>query len=230
MNKTAILIDGGFYRLRVQKLYGPHTPAETADALSVYCHRHLREHGGNHELYRIYYYDCPPVDKQVYHPLLHRDINLKMKDMYRWSNEFLTCLKRKRKFALRLGILDVEHTVYTLKYGAVKKICNGTIDKNALQETDFDLTIAQKGVDMKIGIDIATLSYNHLVDQIVLIGNDRDYVPALKLARTSGIDIILDTLGETLSDDNPLVEHIDGLRSCGNPYKTKDKNNEPFKV
>ena len=223
MDKTAILVDGGFYRHRIQHLYGLHTPEETASALAVYCHRHLREHTIEHSLYRIYYYDCPPTDKQIYHPLLHKDVNLKKKGAYQWTNDFFTALKKKRKFALRLGILDVENTVYTLKYDTVKKICNGTLDKDSLQETDFELTISQKGVDMKIGIDIATLAYNHLVDQIVLIGNDRDFVPALKLARTAGIDIILDTLGENLSDNNPLVEHIDGLRNCGDPYKRPKK-------
>ena len=222
MSKTAILVDGGFYRRRIQHLYGQHTATETADALSVYCRRHLRERSGEHELYRIYYYDCPPADKQVYHPLLHKVVNLKEKSTYGWSIDFLNSLKRKRKFALRLGILDVENTIYTLRYDAVKKLCKGTLNLSDLEEIDFELSISQKGVDMKIGIDIATLAYNHLVDQIVLIGNDRDFVPALKLARISGIDVVLDTLGANLSDDNPLVEHIDGMRFCGNPYREKE--------
>lgn len=218
MSKTAILVDGGFYRQVTQAVYGFHPPEESADALIGYCHRHLTEHVGEHELYRIYYYDCPPADKQVYHPLRRKDINLKLTDTYAWSLSFLNTLKRKRKVALRLGQLDTDHTVYTLKYDAVKKICSGSKTKDSLTEQDFELTIAQKGVDMKIGIDIATLAYGHLVDQIVIIGNDRDFVPALKLARTAGVDIVLDPLGQNLSDDNPLVEHVDGLRSCGNPF------------
>ena len=32
----------------------------------------------------------------------------------------------------------------------------------------------QKGVDLKIGIDIASLAYKKLVDQIVLISGDSD--------------------------------------------------------
>lgn len=225
MSKTAILVDGGFFRMRTSVLYGNHSARETADALSAYCKRHLNEHGMSHELYRIYYYDCPPADKQVFHPLLQKNINLKATDTYKWSCEFLTELKKKRKFALRLGILDVENTIYTLNYNAVKKICTGAKTQSTLITQDFELKIAQKGVDMKIGIDIATLTYNKLVDQIVLIGNDRDFVPALKLARTGGIDIILDTLGAKLSDDNPLVEHIDGLRTCGNPFARGKKQN-----
>lgn len=47
----------------------------------------------------------------------------------------------------------------------------------------------QKGVDMKIGIDIASLAYKGLVERIVLVTNDTDLIPALKLARINGIQI-----------------------------------------
>lgn len=57
----------------------------------------------------------------------------------------------------------------------------------------------QKGVDMKIGIDIASLAYKHLVDQIILISGDSDFTPAAKLARQEGIDFILDPMGHTIN-------------------------------
>ena len=218
MSKTAILVDGGFFRRRIKTLYGDHSAQESADALASYCHRHLREHDYQHELYRIFYYDCPPVDKQIFHPLTGGSINLKAQDTYIWMTAFLDALKKKRKVALRLGQLDTENTIYTLNYTAVKRLCAGTLKPDQLTNKDFVLTISQKGVDMKIGVDIATLAYNKLVDQIVLIGNDRDFVPAIKLARTAGIDVVLDSMGENLKSDNPLAEHIDGLRSCGNPF------------
>lgn len=217
-SKTAILVDGGFFRRRVRALYGEHSPEETADALVGYCRRHLREHTGMHDLYRIFYYDCPPADNQVFHPLTGKNINLKTQDTYKWMHSFLNQLKHKRKVALRLGMLDTDNTVYTLNYTAVKRLCNGSVSPAELTDRDFYLTVSQKGVDMKIGVDIATLAYNKLVDQIVLIGNDRDYIPAIKLARTAGVDVVLDILGEHISDDNPLVEHIDGLRSCGSLF------------
>ena len=61
MSKTAILVDGGFYRKRSKRLWGEHSPEETAKALFNYCRRHLSEHAQEHELYRIFYYDCPPI-------------------------------------------------------------------------------------------------------------------------------------------------------------------------
>ena len=67
-----------------------------------------------------------------------------------------------------------------------------------MKEKDFSLSLQQKGVDMKIGLDIASLSFKHQVDKIILIAGDSDFVPAAKLARTEGIDFVLDSLGQIL--------------------------------
>jgi len=40
--KTAILIDGGFYRRRAHNMLGKKSPKERADELNSYCIRHLR--------------------------------------------------------------------------------------------------------------------------------------------------------------------------------------------
>lgn len=78
---VAILIDGDFYLRRAKYLWGEKSPKERASELIAYCKRHLKEHSGNVEiydhLYRIFFYDCPPSDKNVYHPLLKKDICLK---------------------------------------------------------------------------------------------------------------------------------------------------------
>jgi len=71
--------------------------------------------------------------------------------------------------------------------------------------------VRQKGVDMRLGIDVASLAYKRLVDQIVLVAGDSDFVPAAKPARREGIDFILDPTWAPIRDD--LHEHIDGLRS-----------------
>ena len=76
MIKTAILVDGAFYRKRAFNIYGDKTPAERAKELSLYCHRHITEEKEGASLYRVFYYDCPPSAKNIYHPLLKRAINL----------------------------------------------------------------------------------------------------------------------------------------------------------
>ena len=132
--------------------------------------------------------------------------------------QFFDELKKKRKFAIRLGKLAEEQAHYTIKPQVVKKLCNGSLQFNELQESDFCLEIDQKGVDMKIGLDIASMAYKKQVEQIVLISGDSDFVSAAKLARREGIDFILDPLGAPIKSD--LFEHIDGLRTCDKNYTT----------
>ena len=43
MIKTAILVDGAFYRKRAYTLFGDISPAERAKGLSAYCHRHIKD-------------------------------------------------------------------------------------------------------------------------------------------------------------------------------------------
>ena len=88
-----------------------------------------------------------------------------------------------------------------------------------MTQADIIFSVDQKGVDMKIGLDIASLAYKKQVNQIVLISGDSDFVSAAKLARREGIDFILDPLGAKIKDD--LFEHIDGLQTVDNRYKSK---------
>ncbi|NLK77527.1 MAG: NYN domain-containing protein [Clostridiales bacterium] len=215
--RTAILVDGGFYRRRAQKVFGDISAQERAIELANYCKRHLNTHGEkNNDLYRIFYYDCPPAAKRLFHPFLQKQVDLSKTDLYTWMNEFLSELKKKRKFAIRLGKLAEEQAHYTIRSEIVKKLCNGKIQFSDLEESDFCIQIDQKGVDMKIGLDIASLAYKHQVDQIILISGDSDFVSAAKLARREGIDFILDPLGAPIKPD--LFEHIDGLRTCDKTY------------
>ena len=195
--RTAILVDGGYYRKRAFSALGDLTPKQRADELYSYCKRHLTEKKNasvkfEHELYRIFYYDCPPSAKKVYHPLIKRTVDLGKSDLYTWTKEFF------------------------------EELINKTIAVDDLKDSDFFLSIDQKGVDMKIGLDIASLSYKKQVDQIVLIAGDSDFVPASKLARREGIDFILDPLGANIKGDLSL--HIDGLRTCAKAYLPVEKS------
>ena len=211
--RTAILVDGGFYRKRAKYLWGEKSGEERAKELTAYCQAHLhdRASGETRCLYRVFYYDCAPVGrKSVYHPLKKSNIDLEKSDTFTWTNAFLNELKTKRKFALRLGKLS-EHMNYNLKPDVTRQLCHGTRTLDSLTEADFVFNAQQKGVDMKIGVDIASLAYKKQVDQIILIAGDSDFVPAAKLARREGIDFILDPMWGNVTDD--LFEHIDGLKS-----------------
>lgn len=222
--RVAILVDGGYYRKRANAVLGSKvSPKDRAKELHSYCLKHLKEeiNGEDHfdDLYRIFYYDCPPAEKKIYHPLQKTDIDLSKSNVFSWTNEFLKELSKKRKVALRLGSLLETQAHYNLKKNVIKDLMERKITLDDLKEKDFELNIDQKGVDMKIGLDIASLAYKKQVDKIILIAGDSDFVPASKLARREGIDFVLDSLGAPIKAELSL--HIDGLRHCDDRFSTK---------
>lgn len=214
--KTAILVDGGFYKKRAEVIYGKQTPEKMAENLISHCHKHLDHKGDKSSLYRIFYYDCPPLDKKVVHPFTKKTIDFSTKQSSIDARNFLDILRTTRKVALRLGKLTSSGSDYIIPPYTVKKLCAKKLQISDMKESDFKLNVRQKGVDMRIGLDIASLAYKHQVDRIVLIAGDSDFVPAAKLARREGIDFILDPMWNQISPD--LEEHIDGLFSkCDKP-------------
>ncbi len=211
MIRVAILVDGGFYRKRADQLFGKKSAEARAAELEEYCKLHLKQGHAETLLYRIFYYDCPPCDKIIFHPFLKKNIDLKDFDIYQWMNNFLINLKSKRKFAIRLGRLSDNEARYTIKPHIVKQLLDGSKKLSDINKFDFQLDIKQKSMDMKLGTDIASMALKKQVDQIILIAGDSDFVPAAKLARREGVDFILDPMGNSINDD--LNEHIDGMRS-----------------
>ncbi|MGW8257999.1 MAG: NYN domain-containing protein, partial [Thermoguttaceae bacterium] len=131
-----------------------------------------------------------------------------------------TPLKKLRKVALRLGYINERSGGWLIRSEKVKDLLSKRITIDKLTEADVYYDIKQKGVDMRIGLDIASVSYKKQVDQIVLVAGDSDFVPAAKLARREGIDFILDPMWSDIRAD--LQEHVDGLKSVL-PLKRKKK-------
>lgn len=100
---------------------------------------------------------------------------------------------------------------------------SGKIKISDLTDNDLTYPLSQKAVDMKVGLDIATLAFKKQVDQIILIAGDSDFVPAAKFARKEGVDFILDPMMNNIGQS--LHEHIDGLMSIKN-MSHKDNSSE----
>lgn len=213
IEKTAIMVDGAFYRRRAYYLFGDKPPEARADELVKYCQRHLKmQDGARASLYRIFYYDCPPLTGNIYHPLLQKAICMEKSDTYTWSKDFYAALANKRKVALRMGELQEGESGFRIKSKPIKRLLRGEMAVSDLKQSDFELDVVQKGVDMRIGLDISLMAFKKQVTQIVLIAGDSDFVPAAKHARREGIDFILDPMWHGIKPG--LNEHIDGLRSC----------------
>lgn len=150
-------------------------------------------------------------------------------------------LRRKRKFAIRLGHvqkdsgwqIDPAKTKCLLKMlpwldDIQAAVMDGApmpeltlADRQELQRAltgfkslDADsvrLGMRQKGVDMRIGLDIASMTLKKQVDTLILVTGDSDFVPAAKLAHREGVEFLLDPMWQSVSAD--LNEHVDGVVS-----------------
>ena len=223
--KTAILVDGSFFVRRVHfyhRKYFAEQPDLTGqnlvDILLGLQRKHLSSRGPNslytNHLYRVFYYDCKPLDLSIHYPVPMkgetkcRMVNFSKLPENQCRLDFLELLKKQRKVALRLGHIK-HHKKWALKSKVLRQILRKEFDVNDLEPNHFYFESEQKGVDTKLGIDIASLAYERHVDQIILIAGDSDFVPASKLARRKGIDFVLDALKNDI--DSRLDEHIDGL-------------------
>jgi uncharacterized LabA/DUF88 family protein len=81
----------------------------------------------------------------------------------------------------------------------------------APQPRDVFPSIQQKGVDMRIGMDVAALAIKRLVERIILFSGDTDMIPAMKLARREGLQVFVVKLDPWPLKHN-LIEDSDGVR------------------
>lgn len=264
--RIAILIDGAYFLRRLPKLV-PKARCASADKVTScirqLCRSHVSQLTGSgvpaskagskaepddrwhQHVYRILYYDAQPYEGKSHNPIANQQINFGNSLIAKERRELFDCLRRQRKFALRLGKVNVDHD-WTIKPALTRQLLKTrqamsllssleilaegvnestlTLDAASvrslvsirdlwagLKDGDVSLGLRQKGVDMRIGIDIASLALKKQVDTIVLVAGDSDFVPAAKLARREGIDFILDPLWQSINPD--LHEHIDGLQS-----------------
>lgn len=212
---TAVFVDTGFFLKRFPTVYPGKDPSDgvvVARALHGMALDHLTHKGESQrrDLYRIFVYDCPPLTKKIHRPISKASLDFSKSDVARFRQRLHEELKSLRKVALRLGRLQ-EFGSWKLHPIALDALLRGERAVAELTDNDFSYDVRQKGTDMKIGIDIASVALKKQVDQIVLVSGDADFVPAAKLARREGVDFVLDPMWHPVPAD--LHEHIDGLRS-----------------
>ena len=163
------------------------------------------------DLYRIFFYDCPPLTKRLHKPISGRSVTLGETEAAKLRIRLHSELNTTRKVALRLGKLNDNLSGWRPKHDAVK-LWLSNISNFSPADDDFEIDTVQKGVDMRLGLDVASMAFKKQVDQIILVAGDADFVPAVKLARREGIDIVLDPMwGQAAAD---LIQHVDGVHSC----------------
>lgn len=150
MQNFAILIDGGFAR---RKLGSAKRPADTEDI--VHLIRTIQDAKPLKEmrLHRVFYYDASPLESSHTKPLNGGDFAFGESDLAKRSNKLFDSLVRQPHVAMRLGELTFQGWVVNQR--KLDKAKNDTIEITA---NDLQPKITQKGVDMRIGMDIAALT------------------------------------------------------------------------
>ncbi|SFV52904.1 hypothetical protein MNB_SUP05-5-786 [hydrothermal vent metagenome] len=163
MKKVVLLIDAGYLQTII-KSEQYECNVQTITKIAHACYSEKTE-----ELSKILYYDCDsfnPIDEATGKPYKYLKFNKEQK-FDKQENKLIKQLAKEDLFAIRLGILKFDGW-------------NGNKPK-----------FRQKGVDMRIGLDIAHISHQGKVDRIILITGDTDFIPAMKYARKFGIQIVL---------------------------------------
>jgi uncharacterized LabA/DUF88 family protein len=201
--RYAILLDGGFV---TKKLLTQNRRPATADDVEGLCDRlKLLPEVSDYELLRIYYYDAPPSAESIHRPTTGNQYDLNRTVRFRNSQSLYDQLVLKPGFALRMGETRLSPAQWKLKPRSIDQL---KATPRALTDDDFTLDITQKGVDMRIGMDMARLAIREMVYALVVVTSDSDFVPAFKFVRREGVKVILDVLGHP-HVRRELKEHAD---------------------
>ncbi len=194
MKKLVLMIDGGFLRVAAKKA-GKHYDPVFIESFSKICPT------ADEELFRALYYDCPPYRGEQRLPVSGQT------KTFSESGQWLQDLAKRNLIAVRLGVLKFRG--FKLKKVPVTGI-------GALTDAYFSPVFEQKGVDMRIGLDIAAYSALKCIDRIGLVTADTECVPAMKHARKSGIQLVLFALPDS-TVPSELAQHSDVVRAVAWP-------------
>lgn len=196
MSRFAILVDGDYMKKQLEsKLKRFPTVQDFRDERRrlFNAYADTLSPGDVAQLYRIFYYTADPYDGKQSNPL-RGAINFAMSKTYRQNTTLIEQLERENDVAVRRGVVVFQGWQLTNHF-TNRLIGQQGPTPPSLSASDLRANFKQKGVDMCIGLDIATLALKRLVRDIVVVTGDLDMVPAFKLARTEGLRVYVDMMG-----------------------------------
>ncbi|WCJ60516.1 NYN domain-containing protein [Fontisphaera persica] len=217
MKKVALLIDGGWFTKVLRKelsetVSNGHARRPTVTAEVVRKNALLALNPEEEEPWRIFYYDAYPYDGMVTNPVDGKSADFGTSPTNAYATKLFKELGQMDLVALRRGVLKPRGWLLTESF--VRKALAAAQEGSAvpaLEPEDVTFALEQKGVDIRVGLDVATLAIKRLVDRILIFSGDTDIVPAMKMARREGLQVAVVEVGGTrLSGE--LVEDADFLR------------------
>ena len=198
MRRYAVLIDAGFLKRKL----GSRDRPLTADSVQDFVNRLalLRALQDLH-LHRVYFYDAPPLKTTQRKPLSGDRVHFANSRLALNNQRLHKELRLVPYVALRMG--DLKFRGWTLNAHQLPA------NQPEMKITSEHLVpnVHQKGVDMRVGLDIASLTLKNQVEVIVLVTGDSDFVPAMKFARREGAQLFLVTFGHSVTEE--MREHAD---------------------
>lgn len=198
----AILIDGAFLTKKLQ--VRNKRPVTADDVVAESARLQALPYVDGYELLRIYFYDAAPASELVSYPVSKRQYNLSATDRFSHAQRLHDQLVLKPHFALRMGEVTLSPNKWRIKPRAASKLIRKL---EPLQDADFELDLSQKGVDMRIGMDMARLALREMVRAVIVVTGDSDFVPAFKFVRREGVKVFLDPMGHNVKLN--LRQHSD---------------------
>jgi len=198
--KYAILMDGGFVKKKIEQRTKNFPTVANIDAEVQRIKSHSALVGC--ELLRVYFYDAEPASGVLTNPIDGAKLDLGASQIYSLNTGLHQALELQPDFAVRMG----ESSVFgwTIGSSARKRLAKSP---RAIVAKDFVPDIQQKGVDLRIGLDLARLALRSVVSAVVVVTGDSDLVPAFKFARREGIRVYLDNMGHGVKRE--LKVHAD---------------------
>lgn len=183
-----MLIDGAFL---TKALHIKHKKFPTPADIEAECKR-VRSHPDLKalDLLRVYFYDAPPASEVLTNPIDGSVLDLTKTPIHVRNTQLLNDLELLPDFAVRRG--EAMARGWRIGKAAMQKLLKKPAPPTA---KDLVPNISQKGVDLRIGLDIARIALRQTAQVICVITGDSDLVPAFKFARREGLRVYLDYLG-----------------------------------
>lgn len=199
--KVAIFIDGQFFTKAFRAVRASFPRPE--DVMALTQELLSDEEFADCDLYRVFFYDCPPFHESITHPSSGERINMSETPSFMAITGYLKSVAGLPKVAFRAGSLY--HTGWAIPQDKVRRMNSDAV----FTAEDFEPAFTPKQSFVKMGLDMVGTAQRRLADKLILVSPELDLVPALKEARREGAQVFLGTFGRFPRPD--MKEHSDGV-------------------
>lgn len=185
---TALLIDAGFLRKEFENNGVNYDTKSVREMIQHIENNISKEDMGDKKSvlssYKVFFYDAP-----IYQGKLETFSGQRIFASSKGDNTVLNQLKKNSDYVIREG-----RTIFSKWKLRDNLLDNPSLLSKALQahvwpQSAYEPVFSQKEVDTLITMDLLSLNQDSLIDRIVLVSNDSDFVPIVKEINQSGKEI-----------------------------------------